>query len=61
VIEADLVAYHAAGWQLGGMIFSTSDLEFPMVDSTTIVCFESHLIVGLGQSQQVSCFYSEFP
>jgi hypothetical protein len=48
VTDAYLVAYHAAGWQPGGVISSSSELEFSMVDKTTIVCFESHLIVGLG-------------
>jgi hypothetical protein len=30
------------------VISSISDLEFPTVDNTTIICFESHLIVRLG-------------
>jgi hypothetical protein len=47
VIEADLAAYHATSWLPGGVISSTSDLEFPTVDNTTIACLESHLIAGL--------------
>jgi hypothetical protein len=47
VTEADRAAYHAAGWLPGGVESSMSDLEFPMVDNTTIVYFESHLIPGL--------------
>jgi hypothetical protein len=31
VIEADLVVYHAVGWLLGGMISTTTDLEFLMM------------------------------
>jgi hypothetical protein len=50
VIEADCAAYDAAGWLPGGVVFSIADLEFPMVENTTIVCFESHLIAGLGLS-----------
>jgi hypothetical protein len=50
VIEVDLFAYHATGWLPGGVISSTFDLEFLTVDNTTIVCFESHLIAGLGLS-----------
>jgi hypothetical protein len=46
VTEADLAAYHAAGWLPGGVISFTYDLEFSTVDKTTIVCFESHLIAG---------------
>jgi hypothetical protein len=48
MIEADHAAYHIAGWLLGGVESSISDLEFPIVDNTTIVCFESHLIARLG-------------
>jgi hypothetical protein len=47
VTEADCAAYHATGWLLGGVV-SISDMEFPTVDNTTIVCFESHLIAGIG-------------
>jgi hypothetical protein len=48
VTEADRAAYHAVGWLSGGVVSSISDLEFPTVDNTTIVCFECHLIAGLG-------------
>jgi hypothetical protein len=48
VTEADRAAYHTAGWLSGGIESSISDREFPAVDNTTIVCFESHLIAGLG-------------
>jgi hypothetical protein len=47
VTDADHAAYHAAGWLLGGVESATSNLEFPLLDNTAIVCFESHLIVGL--------------
>jgi hypothetical protein len=45
--KADRDAYHVASWLAGGVISSISEFEFPMVDKTTIVCFESHLIAGL--------------
>jgi hypothetical protein len=48
VTEANHAAYHAVGWLPGGVISSISDLEFPTVDNTTVVCFESHLIARLG-------------
>jgi hypothetical protein len=48
VAEADHAAYHTVGWLSGGVETSISDLDFPMVDDTTIVCIESHLIAGLG-------------
>jgi hypothetical protein len=39
---------HAAGWLPGRVISSISDIEFLTVENTTIVYFESHLVVGLG-------------
>jgi hypothetical protein len=48
VIEVDLAAYHTVDWLPGGVISSTLDLELPTIDKTVIVCFESHLITGLG-------------
>jgi hypothetical protein len=50
VTEADRATYHTVGWLSSGVESSISDLEFPTVDNTTIVCFESHLIAGLGLS-----------
>jgi hypothetical protein len=48
VTETNLAAYYATFWIPGGMISSTTELEFLMIDKTTIVCFESHLVAGLG-------------
>jgi hypothetical protein len=48
VTEADRSAYHIAGWLPGGVESFILDLEFLMVENTTVVCFESHLSVGLG-------------
>jgi hypothetical protein len=48
VIEADHVAYHTVGWLSGGVESFVHDLEFPTVDNTTIVCFDSHLSARLG-------------
>jgi hypothetical protein len=40
--------YHVVGW-LGGRLESIiPTVECPMVVGTTVVCFESHLIAGLG-------------
>jgi hypothetical protein len=55
VSKADHVAYHAAGWLPGRVESSISDLEFPTVDNSTIVYFESHLIARLGLPPQPSC------
>jgi hypothetical protein len=48
VTEADLTPFHAIGWLLGGVLSSTTDLEFLMIDKTIIVCFQSHLMAKLG-------------
>jgi hypothetical protein len=47
VTEADRFTYHFAGWLPGGLESFIPDLEFPTIDNTTVICFESHLIVGL--------------
>jgi hypothetical protein len=48
ITEDDRFAYHATGWLSGGLESIIRTVEYPMVDGTTMVCFESHLIVGLG-------------
>jgi hypothetical protein len=48
VTEANHDAYLAVNWLPSGVESSISDLEFPTVDNTIIVCFESHLTAGLG-------------
>jgi hypothetical protein len=48
VTEADHAAYHTTDLLSGGVISSISDLEFPTVDKTTIICFESNLTAWLG-------------
>jgi hypothetical protein len=48
VTEADLAAYHDIGWLPGGVLSSTTDLEFSMIDKTIIACFEFDLMAGLG-------------
>jgi hypothetical protein len=58
VTEADLAAYHATSLLSGGVISSTSDLEFRTVDQTIIIYFEYHLITS---SKQVSHFDLELP
>jgi hypothetical protein len=42
--EAD----HSAGWLDGGLESIVPTVEYPIVDGTTMVCFESHLVAGLG-------------
>jgi hypothetical protein len=46
--EADHRAYHSFGWLNSGLESSIPIMEYPIVDDTTVVCFESHLVAGLG-------------
>jgi hypothetical protein len=48
VMEADCQAYHSFGWLNGGLESTVPIVEYPTVDNTTVVCFESHLVAGLG-------------
>jgi hypothetical protein len=48
ITEKGLSAYHAVGWLLGVMLYSTTSLDLPTIDQTNIVCFESYLMCGLG-------------
>jgi hypothetical protein len=46
--KKDFSAYYATDWLSGVMICSTTSLNFATIDRTNIVCFESHLMCGLG-------------
>jgi hypothetical protein len=48
VTETDRQAYHSFGWLNGGLESTVSTVEYPVLDNTTMVCFESHLVAGLG-------------
>jgi hypothetical protein len=48
IIEDNRSAYHVVGWLSGGLVSINPTVEYLMEDGTTVVWFESHLIVGLG-------------
>jgi hypothetical protein len=48
ITEHDCSAYHAADWLGGGLESIVPTVEYIIVYGTTVVCFESHMIVGLG-------------
>jgi hypothetical protein len=50
IIEANHQAYHDFGWLTGNLMSTVPKVDFPTAHSSTVVCFESHLIVGLGLS-----------
>jgi hypothetical protein len=41
-------AYHEHGWLTGNVISSIPEVDIPTVEGSTIVCFELHLVAGLG-------------
>jgi hypothetical protein len=47
ITETDRQAYHSFCWLNGGLESTIHNVEYPTVDSTTVVCFESHLLLGL--------------
>jgi hypothetical protein len=48
VTKTDRQAYHSFGWLNGGLESTVPTVDFPTVDSTTMVCFELHLVARLG-------------
>jgi hypothetical protein len=48
ITEADCFVYHVTGWLGGGLKFHVPKVDKPTVDGSTMVCFKSHLIAGLG-------------
>jgi hypothetical protein len=48
VTETDQQAYDSFGWLNGGLESTVPIVEYPIVDGITVVCFESHLVAGLG-------------
>jgi hypothetical protein len=47
ITEVDRQAYHDFSWLTGNLISTLSEVDFPTTHDSTVVCFESHLIVGL--------------
>jgi hypothetical protein len=47
VTEKDITNFHEADWLLGVLLYTLTTLEFPTIDHTNIVCFESQLMCGL--------------
>jgi hypothetical protein len=48
ITEEERQAYHDLGWLHGNLISTIPEVDVPIVHDSTVVCFESHLIVGLG-------------
>jgi hypothetical protein len=48
VSEANHQAYHNLGWLTGNLISSVPMVDIPTTHGSIVVCFESHLVTGLG-------------
>jgi hypothetical protein len=48
VSEANHQSYHDFGWLTGNLISSIHEVYVPTTHGSTVVCFESHLVAGLG-------------
>jgi hypothetical protein len=48
VTDKDIANFHDVGWLPGILLCTPTTLEFPSIDHTNIVCFESYLMCGLG-------------
>jgi hypothetical protein len=48
VSKANRQAYHDFGWVTGNLISYIPEVDVPTTHDSTAVCFESHLVAGLG-------------
>jgi hypothetical protein len=48
VTDDERQAYHECGWLTGNIISSVPEVDVPIVEGSTVVCFKSHLVAGLG-------------
>jgi hypothetical protein len=48
ITDGERQAYHERGWLTGNVISSVHEVDVPTIEGSTIICFESHLVAGLG-------------
>jgi hypothetical protein len=48
VTEEDRLPYHRFGWLTGNLISTIPEVDVSTIHDSTIICFESYLITGLG-------------
>jgi hypothetical protein len=46
--EDDRRAYHDRGWLTSNLVSFIPEVDVPIVDGSTIICFESQLVAGVG-------------
>jgi hypothetical protein len=48
ITDVECRGYHDLGWLTGNLLSSIPEVDFPIIDSSIMLCFKSHLIAGLG-------------
>jgi hypothetical protein len=48
LMEEELQGYHRPGWLTGNVLSSVPEVDVPTVHGSSVLCFESHLLAGLG-------------
>jgi hypothetical protein len=48
ITDGERQAYHERGWLTGNVISSVPEVDVPTAEGSTVICFESHLVAGLG-------------
>jgi hypothetical protein len=48
ITDNECQAYHECGWLTGNIISSIPEVDVPAIEDSTVICFELHLIIGLG-------------
>jgi hypothetical protein len=48
ITEEELQAYHHHGWLTSNVLSSIPEVDVSTVHGSSILCFESHLLIGLG-------------
>jgi hypothetical protein len=48
IIEDDCKTYHNHGWLAGNLFSFIPEVDVPTVEGSTVLCFESQLVAGLG-------------
>jgi hypothetical protein len=48
VTDGEHQAYHEHGWLTSNIISSIPEVDVPTIEDSTAICFESHLVAGLG-------------
>jgi ABC-type phosphate/phosphonate transport system substrate-binding protein len=61
ITEEERQAYHRFSWLTGNLISMIPKVDVPTVHDSTIVCFESYLIAGLGWAFRPANYYHELP